>query len=118
MRSLSEIMNLAKAEDFTKANAQAIVKEQVEEMVNVLHYDPDEARKIVLANIGYYCGYYPAELADKVYEMFDTEHPILGKTHPTPEDALRIGMEWGRRNKEKIKAEDAELWGAKSGESA
>jgi hypothetical protein len=37
MLSLEQIMNLAKANDFTKANAQAIVKEQVDEMVSVLH---------------------------------------------------------------------------------
>ena len=116
MRSLEEIMNLARAKDFTKADAEAIVKAQVEEMATVLHYDPDEARKIVLSNIGYYCGYYPAELADKVYEMFDTEHPILGKNHPPAEEILRIGMEWGRRSKEKAQKENAELWGTRSGE--
>jgi hypothetical protein len=111
MRSLEQIMNLAKADDFTKENAAAIVKEQVDEMVQVLHYQPDEARHIVLSNIGYYCGYYPADLADKVYEMFDTEHPIFGKTHPTPEEALRIWIEMGRRAKEQAQKEDAETWG-------
>jgi hypothetical protein len=116
MRSLEEIMNLARAEDFTKANAEAIVKDQVEEMASILHYDPDEARKIVLQNIGYYCGYYPAELADKVYEMFDTEHPVFGKTHPTPEDAFRLEQEWGERAKQKAQKESAELWGTRSRE--
>jgi hypothetical protein len=106
MRSLEEIMNLARAEDFTKENAQTIVKEQVEEMVTALHYTPEEARKIMLANLGYYCGYYPSDLADKVYEMFETEHPILGKTHPTPEETLRIGMEWSRRAKEQAQKEN------------
>lgn len=85
MRSLSEIMRLAKADDFTKKNARAIVKEQVEEMVTVLHYDPDKARKIVLNNIGYYAGYYPADFAHKVYEMFETEHPAKEKTQKEDE---------------------------------
>jgi hypothetical protein len=106
MRSLEQIMNLARADDFTKDNAAAIVKEQVDEMVATLHYQPDEVRKIVLANIGYYCGYYPAELADKVYEMFDTEHPIFGRAHPTPDEILRIGMEMGRRMKEQAQKEN------------
>jgi hypothetical protein len=106
MRSLEQIMNLAKAEDFSKQNAEAIVKEQVDEMVATLHYQPDLARKIVLQNIGYYCGYYPPAIADKVYEMFDTEHPIFGRTHPTPEEALRIGMEMGRAAKEKAQKEN------------
>jgi hypothetical protein len=99
MRSLEQIMNLARAEDFTKDNAAAIVKEQVDEMVATLHYQPDEARKIVLANIGYYCGYYSSELADKVYEMFETQHPIFGRAHPSPEEILRMGIELGRRSK-------------------
>ena len=105
MRSLDEIMRLASADDFTRKNARAIVKEQVEEMVKVLEYDPAEARRIVLQNIGYYCGYYPAEFADRVYELFDTEHPIFGRTHPTPEEAFRLGQEWGQRSKEKAQKE-------------
>ena len=116
MRSLDEIMRLASAEDFTRENAAAIVKEQVDEMVKVLEYDPAEARRIVLQNIGYYCGYYPTDFADKVYEMFDTEHPIFGKTHPTPEEALRIGMEWGRRVKEQAQREEVEIWGMRNRE--
>lgn len=110
MRSLEQIMNLARADDFTKENAATIVKEQIDEMVTTLHYQPDEARKLLLANIGYYAGYYPRELADKVYEMFDTEHPIFKRTHPTPEEALRIGMEMGRAAKEQAQKEDAEIW--------
>jgi hypothetical protein len=99
MRTLGEIMRLARAEDFTKANAEAIVKEQVDEMAAILHYDPAEAKKMLLSNLGYYCGYYPAELADKVYEMFDTEHPVFGRTHPTPEEAFRKGMEMAQKHK-------------------
>ena len=105
MRSLDEIMRLASADDFTGKNAKAIVKEQVEEMVKVLEYDPAEARRIVLQNIGYYCGYYPADFADRVYELFDTEHPIFGRKHPTPEEAFRLGQEWGQRSKEKAQKE-------------
>jgi len=107
MRSLSEIMQLAAADDFTKAKAAAIVKEQVDEMVKVLEYKRAEAKKIVLNNIGYYCGYYPADFADKIYELFDTEHPIFGRTHPAPEEAFRLGMEWGQRAKEKAQKENA-----------
>ena len=106
MRSLSEIMQLAAADDFTKAKAAAIVKEQVDEMVKVLEYKRAEARKIVLNNIGYYCGYYPADFADKVYEMFDTQHPVFGRKHPTREEALRIGMEMGRKAKEQAQKEN------------
>ena len=105
MRSLHEIIRLAQAEDFTRENAQAIVKEQVDEMVSILHYEPAEARRLMLVNIGYFCGYYPADLADKVYELFETEHPILGKTHPPAREIFRIGMEMGKRLKDELEVE-------------
>lgn len=105
MRSQIEIMNRAKAETFTKADAQAIVKEQVDEMVNVLGYTEAEARRITLANIGYITGYYPAELADKVFELFETEHPYFGKKHPTPEEISKMVIEHGRRIREQAQKE-------------
>ena len=110
MRSPYEIMRLAQAEDFTKENADAIVKEQVEEMVSVFGYSPEEAKKLMLTNLGYTTGYYPPEVADKVFEMFETEHPVFGRKHPTPEEALQIGMDLGRRSKEQAQKEDAEIW--------
>ena len=59
----------------------------------------------MLANIGYFAGYYSAEIADKTYELFETEHPIFGKTHPTKEEAFRKGMEMGKRRKDEAAKE-------------
>lgn len=99
MRSLYEIMRLAKADDFTKENADVITKEQVDEMVSVLGYTPEEARSIFLGNLGYTTGYYPHELADKVFEMFETAHPYFGRKHPTPEEIAKLGFEAVERHK-------------------
>jgi hypothetical protein len=106
MRSLFEIFRIAQADDFTKENAAALVKEQAEEMVQVLGYDEAEARKIMLTNIGYFAGYYPPEVADRVYEMFGTEHPVFGRAHPTPEEAFAMGMRMGRSRKEQAQKEN------------
>ena len=91
MRSLTHLIMLSRAEDFTQANAEALIKEQVDEMVSVLHYEPSEARRIMLNNIGYYAAYYPDAIRDKVYQMFDTQHPKWGKTAPPPTD---IDIHW------------------------
>jgi hypothetical protein len=101
MRSLEQIMNLAQAEDFTKDKAAAIVKDQVEEMVTVLHYTEADAKAMLLHNLGYYAGYYTHAQADRVYEMFETEHPLWGRRHPTTEEILQMGIELGKRSTEK-----------------
>jgi hypothetical protein len=75
----------------TKEAAAAIVTERVGEMMLELGYEPEKARDIILSNIGYYTGYLDNATADRVMELFDTEHPVFGKTHPTPEEAFRMG---------------------------
>ena len=97
-----ELIKLASVEGFTKENAKALVHMQVHEMMSVLtDLGEDEATKRVLSSIGYYTGYLDHATADKIMDLFETEHPIFGKTHPTPEEALRLGLEYGRRSKER-----------------
>jgi hypothetical protein len=86
----------------TKEDAKKIVDQQVEEMVSVLEYEPEKARVIVLRNIGYYTGYLDHETADRVMELFDTEHPYFGRKHPSPEEILKMGMELGRKQRSRI----------------
>lgn len=83
----------------TRERARQLVDLQVAEMIDVLGYDEAEARRVTLVNIGYYCGYLSNETADKVMDLFETEHPVFGRTHPTPEEAFRLGRELGERMK-------------------
>lgn len=43
-------------------------------------------------NIGYAAGYCDAETQDRIYEFTETAHPIFGRHHPTPDEALAAGM--------------------------
>lgn len=47
-------------------------------------------------NIGYIAGYYSREKADLIYDWFEVEHPIFGKTHPTPEEAIQAGLDYAK----------------------
>ena len=61
----------------------------------------DEARRIILSNLGYMAGYYDEAVARKVYRLFHAEHPIFGP--PTqarkvmPGQAYRLGLEMVRK---------------------
>lgn len=98
MMAISEMISLA-LKDGTKEKAQEIVQWKVNEMVDLLDYDKDEARRVTLINLGYYTGYLDHETADRVMDLFETEHPIFGRTHPTPEEAFRLGRELGEKMK-------------------
>lgn len=86
------------ANGLTKEEAAALLAAQVDELKSI-GLDEDEARRRILHNIGYFAGYYSAEIQDKAYDLFETEHPIFGRSHPTPEEALRLGLEYGQRLK-------------------
>lgn len=44
-----------------------------------------------LSNVGYFAGYYDRETADRIYDAFETAHPIFGRTHPSPDEAFKLG---------------------------
>lgn len=97
MMTNSEMIKAALAAG-TKEKAQELVAQQVAEMTTQLDYkDPADARQRVLKGIGYYTGYLARADADKVMELFDTEHPVFGRTHPTAEEAYRLGKLFGEK---------------------
>ncbi len=48
------------------------------------------------ANIGYMSGYYGHDDAKRIRDWFGVVHPIFGDTNPTPDEAYRAGLEWGK----------------------
>ena len=54
--------------------------------------DPAEVKKTLLSNIGYYTGYCDFETGDRICDLFETEHPIFGRRHPTAEEAFARGQ--------------------------
>jgi hypothetical protein len=102
MRSVSELFNLVQDGKLkTVKEARAIIAEEVEARARATGQTEEEARAILLHNIGYCTGYCDAALADQIMTLYETEHPIFGRTHPTPEEALRLGIEHGKKSLEK-----------------
>jgi hypothetical protein len=48
----------------------------------------EEAESIERQNLGYYAGYYSCETGERVGRLFKTQHPIFGKSTPTPKEAF------------------------------
>jgi hypothetical protein len=106
MRSMAQIINLViDGEITTKEQAAALVEEEVRDRVAfyyISHVTAEQARTSLLMQIGYVTGYCSHEQADKIMELFDTEHPVFGRQHPTPEDAFRMGQEYAERKRRTI----------------
>lgn len=58
------------------------------------------AEDVVKDHLGYASGYYPIEVAKKVYEFWGVEHPFFGtpeqRAKYTAEELLEIGMAMGQ----------------------
>lgn len=104
MRSMNQIINLViDREITTKEQAYALVEQEAAEAAEFYKRSVEESRAILLENIGYVTGYLSHQQADNVLEIFQTTHPVFGRTHPTPEEAFRMGLEWGERSRKKEK---------------
>jgi hypothetical protein len=84
----------------TKEKAAALVEEEAKLTKKRLPMHRLETlRLFIRVSIGYFTGYYDHKTADKVMELFETEHPIFGKKHPTPAEAFTMGIELGKQSK-------------------
>ena len=98
MRSMNEIINLViDGKVTTKAQAAALVEQEAAEAADFYKMSAKKARANLLHNIGYWTGYLDLKRADEIMDLFDTQHPIFGRSHPTAEEALRMGMEFGAK---------------------
>lgn len=95
--SLYQLIERARDLSFPKEQATALLNERVAEMVAALHYTEDEARRMLLRNLGYAAAYYDDALADRIMDLYDTEHPIYGRKHPTPNEIFQMGIDGKRR---------------------
>jgi hypothetical protein len=44
-------------------------------------------------NIGYLAGYLDRDTARRVFDLFETTHPVFGRSFPSPEKAFEMGKE-------------------------
>ena len=81
----------------TQAEADAYFEELVaDSMAHGL--DRQEAEICERVNLGYWAGYYRSEIRMRVEELFQCEHPVLGKANRnkwTDEEILGIGFTIG-----------------------
>jgi len=56
----------------------------------------DEAVRVAKTNIGYWAGYYDEATAKRIWELFNTKHPVFGTSWPTLDEALKAGLAIGR----------------------
>lgn len=97
MRSMLEIINLAiDREITTKEQAAALVTQEATERAQFYKIGEDAAKARLLDHIGYVTGYLSHKQADEIMELFDTQHPVFGRQHPSPEDAFRMGQEYAQ----------------------
>jgi hypothetical protein len=100
MRSMWTILN---AEINTKAEATAIIDEETPQYAAALGITEEAARQQLKDNIGYLCWYYSEAEAERIMELFETQHPIFGRHRLSPEEEARLTHEdIERRMKERI----------------
>lgn len=66
-------------------------KEEAQEFLAAYRQVNSSAEEV----IGWMIGDVDRELGNKIIEWFECEHPLFGKIFPTPEEALKKGIEAG-----------------------
>ncbi len=83
-----------------QAEADAYFKECVEHCMSFGN-TREQAEPIERSNLGYFAGYYDDETRARVERLFQCAHPIFGAIAeagpPTPEQALKAGLDLARR---------------------
>jgi hypothetical protein len=88
----------------TKEQAAQLISEEAAELAKMMNATETETRAVILLNIGYATGYYDHATADRIMDLFDTEHPYFGRRHPSQEEILQMGIELGKKLKEEADA--------------
>jgi hypothetical protein len=90
----------------TQEEADAHLERIVAHLSTLPDAPVDEAQLLELArgNLGYWSGYYSAEVAARVEQLYGAIHPYLGpmslRRALTPEDILRTGQRLGEEIRE------------------
>lgn len=70
---------------------------------------PEEAKEIILHNLGYMAGYYSKETSMKIKRLFQADHPIFGGPeywdNLKPVEAFELGRNRGEEVKEELEGD-------------
>lgn len=89
----------------TKADADEYFERLVQSHLKVApERSREEVEELERNNLGYFAGYYSAEVRERIERLFKCEHPIFGSIakngQPTAEEALLMGLHMDRRARE------------------
>ena len=90
--------NLTTMGDVINAISSCVTKQEAEEFLHL--YGMETGIDVAKHNIGYATGYMDRTEADRLMALFDCPHPLFGFEHPTPEDALAMGISMGQLSKQ------------------
>lgn len=79
----------------SEAEAVTFLKAYAAYIKGVRGCTAQEAVRIASDNIGYFAGYYGRDAQRRVLTYYRVEHPIFGRSEPTPEQAFQTGMVMG-----------------------
>ena len=104
---MSAIMNLMDEAQAckTKEEARALVQREAEKVIAARGTItlPEEARQIVLTNIGYTTGWLDRKEAARIFELFGARHPYFGAIEDWPktpeEETIELGIKAGMQAK-------------------
>lgn len=98
MRTIAQMMDAASA-CTTKEQARELVKDEVDGLLRSnATLLAEQARTIVLSNIGYMTGFFDRSEAGRLLEIFETRHPYFGAIEDwpkTPEETIAMGYKVG-----------------------
>lgn len=85
----------------TEAEAKKWMAAEIVYHMNMTGNGHEEARRIILVNLGYMAGYYSHETAQKINRLFGAVHPIFGSAdyHKTvsSEEAVEAGVKYANQ---------------------
>jgi hypothetical protein len=73
---------------FTKQQADEYLDYLVRYFEKLGVESPEETHR---SNIAFYASYWDADTRKRVFELFETEHPVYGKEPPKPCESMAIG---------------------------
>lgn len=85
----------------TKEKASEYLETLIQYNMKESNHTYEEAKKIEKENIGYWTGYENDEIAKRIMELFECEHPILGQNrdpHFAFEKGKKLGEEFKKLN--------------------
>jgi hypothetical protein len=59
----------------------------------------DDHVRIQKSNLGYFAGYFDSRTMERVNRVFNTAHPVFGRTAPTLEEAFNARKEFAKTGK-------------------